>query len=94
MDYIAVISLIIAGVGLVYAAISAHYAKKAFDSAKLVSFPKNKPKQCYVEIDNFSKEGRLFENFIADNQHSRVYLNVRFDSECIEVVDTGIGFVE
>lgn len=90
MDYLAVISLIIAAVGLVYAAISAYYAKKAFDSTKLISFPKNNSKQCCVEIDNFSKEGRLFEKFIADNQHSKVYLNVRFDSERIEIVDTGI----
>lgn len=89
MDYLAIASLVIAGLGLVLAAVSAHYAKKAFVSATLSSFPKKNPKQNQVVIDNFSIEGRQFEKFIAENQHSRVYINVRFDSDKVEVVSAG-----
>lgn len=86
MEVIAVMSLIIAIVGLVYAALSAKYAKKAFEASKIISFPDKDPKEQWIEITNYSKEGRDFEDFIFKNRHSRVYINVRFDADKVTVV--------
>jgi len=80
-----VIEVIIGLASLALTAVGAHYAKKAYDSAKISSFPLKNARNNKVEIKNFTKMGREFEKFISDNVHTRVYLNIRLDPDKVEV---------
>ncbi|EQB4816407.1 TPA: hypothetical protein ACPYV0_003036 [Citrobacter amalonaticus] len=76
---------------LVVSIVAAYYAKKAFDSSNKATFPKKNARKNKIEIRNFSKEGREFETFIANNVHARVYINVCFNANEIEVLDSTGG---
>jgi len=85
MDFVAFISLIATVIGV-------HYAKKAADSTKEISFPSKKPRQSYKIIKHLSKEANDFEDFIAKNIDRKIYLNVYFDGadfqDCINLPST------
>lgn len=70
------------------AIVAAYYAKKAFDSSKKGTFPKKNASKNKIEIRNFSKEGKEFEKFIADNVHERVYINICFNADEIDVLES------
>lgn len=78
---------------LIFSAVACYYAIKAYEVTQEISFPKDDAHSIPDTIASMDKETDQFIDFLADNRHRAVYINVMLDSS-ISIHDSSVDYGE